>query len=77
MRLHTNNTQYQSIRKRRNNMDRFHTHKLPKNVGLYQYNVTFEPDIQSNKLKKRFASRPRCFVGVTILIRKNNNTYNT
>jgi aubergine-like protein len=51
--------------------------KLPNNTGLFQYNVTFEPDIQSNKLKSALLhdmddilGTTRCFDGMSMFLPK-------
>jgi len=55
----------------------FKVQKLPVFTGLFQYNVTFEPDIQSNKLKSALLHElddvlgtTRCFDGMTLFLPK-------
>jgi len=55
----------------------FKLNKLPNNLGLFQYNVSFTPDIQSGKLKSGLLHElddilgvTRCFDGMTMFLPK-------
>jgi len=53
----------------------FKVNKLPNNTGIFQYNVSFSPDIQSPKLKSALLyemedvmGKTRCFDGMTLFL---------
>ena len=53
----------------------FKVEKLPNNKGIFQYNVSFDPDVQSPKLKGALLhdlddviGKTRCFDGMTMFL---------